>query len=339
MKDIRGEWESVMRMVLFPWIITFCFLNFSSRSFSQSVHVSAKLDSTSLRIGEQIHLHLNVTTPPNTQVIFPVIPDTIHKLEVVQRSKTDTAKAAAGKTISYHQQYTITGFDSGYYVIEPLTFQYKKDGSASFDTMRTEAMLVQVMTVPVDTTKQIKDIKPPVEVPFTFRDVLPYIGGGVLLFAIVYLLIRYFRSRKKIAPEVRIRKPSRPAHEIALAALHKTGEGKLWQQGFYKRYQIAVSDIVRTYIEHRFAIQAMEYTTDETLEHFRNNLISSEAKEKLKQLLQLADMVKFAKAVPVGSENEQSMQNALDFVMLTKPVTKDDFAEQETENKTREVAS
>jgi hypothetical protein len=83
----------------------------------------------------------------------------------------------------------------------------------------------------------------------------------------------------------------------------------------------------------------MEYTTDETLEHFKNNLIGAEAREKLRQLLQLADMVKFAKAIPIGSENEQSMQQAIDFVLLTKPATKDDFAEQETENKERKVVS
>jgi hypothetical protein len=306
---------------------------------AQSVHVSAKLDSTSMRIGEQIHLHLNAVTPPNTQVIFPVIPDTIHKLEIVQRSKTDTTKAADGKTITYHQQYTITGFDSGYFVIEPMTFQFRKESSTSFDTMSTEAMLVQVMTIPVDTTQQIKDIKPPVEVPFTFMDALPYIIGGLVLFAIIYFLIRYFKNRKKIIPEVMIKKPTRPAHEIAMEALNKIREEKLWQQGFYKQYQSAVSDTVRTYIEYRFSIQAMEYTTDETLKHFRNNMIPVEAKEKLRQLLQLADMVKFAKAIPVGSENEQAMQQAIDFIMMTKPITKDDFVPATPENKEKEVVS
>jgi hypothetical protein len=310
-------------------IFSFCILHFTFFiSNAQSVQVSAKLDSTSLRIGEQIHLNLNAVVPPNTQIIFPAIPDTIHKLEIVQRSKVDTTKSQDGKTTTYHQQITLTAFDSGFYVIEPFTFKFRKEGSNDEDTISTEAMLVQVMTVPVDTTREIKDIKPPVEVPFTFRDALPYIIGAIVLFALVYLIIRYFQKRKKIIPEFKPKAPPRPAHEIALEALRKTGEQKLWQQGFYKEYQSAVADIVRQYIEHRFSIQALEYPTDETLEHFRNNLGIPEAMEKLRQLLQFADMVKFAKAIPIATENENAMQQAIDFVMLTKPVTKDDFAEE-----------
>jgi hypothetical protein len=328
-----GNWKLEIWKALSCWVVTCLFVLFSSLAFSQSVHVSAKLDSTSMRIGEQIHLHLNATTPLHTQVVFPPIPDTIHKLEVVQRSAIDTAKAADGKTITYHQQVTITGFDSGYYVVEPLTFRFRKEGSNDYDTLSTEAMLVQVMTIPVDTTKQIKDVKPPIEVPFTFMDALPYIIGGLVLFAIVYLLIRYFQKRKKVVPQVVAKKPKRPAHEIALEALKKIQEEKLWQQGFYKQYHSEVSDTVRMYIEHRFDINAMEYTTDETLEHLKNNMVPVEAKEKLRQMLQFADMVKFAKAIPVGTENELSMQQAIDFVMLTKPATKEDFAAATEEKK------
>ena len=132
---------------------------------------------------------------------------------------------------------------------------------------------------------------------------------------------------------MRSAKPKRPAHEIALETLKKIAEEKLWQQGLYKQYQSSVSDAIRTYIEHRFDINAMEYTTDETLSHLRNNLVPVEAKEKLRQLLQLADLVKFAKAIPVGTENELSMQQAVDFVMLTKPATKEDFSSIESEKK------
>jgi hypothetical protein len=328
-----GNWKLEIRSAFFNGIMLGLLVLISLSAIGQSVHVSAKMDSTSMRIGEQVHLQLNATTPLHIQVVFPPIPDTIHKLEVVQRSAIDTTKAADGKTITYHQQITITGFDSGYYVVEPFTFRYRKEGSNDYDTLSTEAMLLHVMTVPVDTTQQIKDIKPPVEVPFTFMDALPYIIGAAVLFVIVYLLIRYLRKRKKVIPQVVIKKPKRPAHEIALESLRKIQDEKLWQQGFYKQYHSAVTDAVRTYIEHRFEINAMEFTTDETLEHFRNNLISPEAKEKLRQILQLADMVKFAKAIPVGTENELTMQQAFDFIALTKPATKEDFVTPSEEKK------
>lgn len=78
----------------------------------------------------------------------------------------------------------------------------------------------------------------------------------------------------------------------------------------------------------------MEMPSDDTLSHFRNNLINAEAFEKLRYILQLADMVKFAKGIPVGSENELSMQHAFDFIALTKQVTREDFnACEQTEKK------
>ena len=72
----------------------------------------------------------------------------------------------------------------------------------------------------------------------------------------------------------------------------------------------------------------MELTTDEILANFRHVDINAETKGKLKQLLSLADMVKFAKAKPIVSEHELSLKNAYDFVRETIPVEKSDAQEQ-----------
>ena len=82
-------------------------------------------------------------------------------------------------------------------------------------------------------------------------------------------------------------------------------------------YQIRLSDIVRVYIEGRFHINAMEQTTDETMRSFRAVKLDEELRFKLKQLLILSDMVKFAKEQPLPAENEKSMEDALAFVKAT----------------------
>ena len=140
----------------------------------------------------------------------------------------------------------------------------------------------------------------------------------------IWLIRKWQRKKGIIKPNI----PLRPAHEIALEELKKVQLENLWQQGFYKQYQSSVSDIIRTYIEQRFSIQAMEMPSDETLQHFKGKNrkhIPKDAFEKLKYILQLADTVKFAKAIPLGTENEQSLQNAFEFVQMTKPATKNDF--------------
>ena len=290
-----------------------------------AANATAKTDTTVIRIGEQFHLDISATIPADAKLVFPAIADSIHKLEIVSRSGIDTVKSQDGSMSTYHQSLTVTGFDSGFWVIEPFTFYFTQKGSSAQDSITTEALLMQVQTIPVDTTKEIKDIKPPVEVPFTFKEALPYIIGGLAAVALVWLIVYLVKKRKLKPEEVTAKIPDRSAHEIAMEALKKIQEQKLWQQGLYKEYHSAVTDTIRMYIEHRFTIAAMEMPSDDTLTHFRNNLITPEAYEKLRYILQLADMVKFAKGIPVGSENELSLQHAFDFISLTKSVTKEDF--------------
>src|SRR5437764_366428 len=79
------------------------FLFSGNLSAQSEIRATAKLDSTKIRLGEQTHLQLTISVPADAQVTFPIIPDSIHKLEIVQRSKTDTTKSAEGKFATYHQ--------------------------------------------------------------------------------------------------------------------------------------------------------------------------------------------------------------------------------------------
>ena len=198
------------------------------------------------------------------------------------------------------------------------------------DTLSTEALLISVRTIPVDTTKEIKDIKATMDVPISWKEILVYVIAALVLILLVFFIIREIRRRRKMPkPEVKIVVPVIPPHILALEALKKTMEEKLWQQGLYKQYHSSVSDTLRAYIEGRFEINALELTTDETMSRFRGNMLREDALQKLFGILQLADMVKFAKVIPIGSENEQSMTDAIQFVMLTKPAEESDFKELE----------
>mgnify|MGYP001563082378 FL=1 len=62
----------------------------------------------------------------------------------------------------------------------------------------------------------------------------------------------------------------------------------------------------------------MEQTTDEILFGFRRVAIDDESKSKLKSVLILADLVKFAKEQPLPTENDMSMVNSYNFIHGTK---------------------
>jgi hypothetical protein len=71
-------------------------------------------------------------------------------------------------------------------------------------------------------------------------------------------------------------------------------------------------------MERRYHINALEMTTADILELFKKDKETQSVYQNLKQLLQLADLVKFAKYQPLENENELSLMNAYLFVNQTK---------------------
>ena len=87
-------------------------------------------------------------------------------MEVISKSKINTIipDSSHPNIQQQIQDITISSFDSGYYAIPP--FQFVINGDTA-NPQLTEAMMLQVNTVPVDTTKAFKDIKAPIQASFT----------------------------------------------------------------------------------------------------------------------------------------------------------------------------
>lgn len=302
---------------LLKYIFLFCVLSTTVYQLSaQDIQVFTKLDTNKIKLGEQTRMHLKIIRPKNQEVKWPFIPDTISKVEIIQKSKIDTI-SKDDKSITESVSMLITSFDSGYYVIPPFIFNWKKSGDTTLYTAETEAQLFSVTGIPVDTTQNIKDIKKPLDVPFNWMDTLPYVGGGILLVLIVFLIWYLFKNRKKTIAEIITKVPYIPPHEKALQALQSLEKEKLWQQGQFKAYYSGISDIIRGYIEERYQVQALEHTTEETLRGLRSENLSKELEDKLRSMLELSDLVKFAKLQPVSMENENIIKQAYQFVNET----------------------
>lgn len=282
----------------------------------QSVRATAKADTTRMLIGDHLNLWLEVEKLPEDKVEFPAIQDTVGgKLEVISSTRPDTV--TRGKTWKIRQRILLTTFDTGFFVIPP--FRFLVNGK---DSIKTEAIGVEVLGIPVDTTKGITDIKLPYEIPVTFMEVLPYIVVALLLVTLLFFYFRYLKKRRQtpvVKPEPEI--PAVPAHIWALGELDELVREKLWQQGKVKLYYSRLTDILRRYIELRYHQPALEQTTDEIISDFsRSNLIPVNILNELKELLQLADLVKFAKWNPVAEDHELCQKAAYDFVLRTKPI-------------------
>ncbi len=293
-------------------------------SIGQKINISAALDSTKIRIGEQVKLDLYVSYSAkqnNLKIQWPNIADTItDKIEVISVSVIDTTSPDKSNPdiIQQHQQITISAYDSGYFAIPGFKFFINNDSANAF---YSQSLFLEVHTVPTDSSiTKTKDIKPPFAEAFNWKWYSKYFYWGFSLLVIIILIILitiYFTKKNKIVV-LKSEKPKIPAHIIALQSLEKIKNEQIWKEEKTKEYYSSISDTIRLYIEARFKVNALESTTAEIMKAFRSQVVDKESKDKLQQLLMLSDLVKFAKQFPIISEHTFTLQNAFDFVNETK---------------------
>ncbi len=322
MSKIKNKYHSSILLITQRIrLIALCSLLFATNSslFAQHVHVSAKVDSNKILIGDWIHLNINLEYPNNIKISYPQITDSLQGLEIIERKQPEVIRS--GNVIKEKYIYVISAFDTGTFVIPSLQFLYNFVDDTEVQTATTSPIPIFVHSIGINTDEDIKDIKPPLSVPITFSELLPYLIGIVVIGLVSFGFYYFIKKRKKGEVWEIFTAPIRPAHEIALNALRSLEAEKLWHRGEVKLYHSKLTDIVRTYIENRFFIRAMESTTDEIIEDFKKTEINGTLKDTLYKMLELGDLVKFAKQQPLPDENERSLKYAYEFVentMITK---------------------
>ena len=288
-----------------------------------AIVVSASIDSTMLMIGDQTAMHLSVTQEANERVEMPVFGETLQDgIEIVDRSAVDTTTLPDGR-LQLSQELTLTSFKDSLFAVAPIAVV------SGGDTFRTEPMALNVIQpFEVDSSLAITDIKDIEKAPIYWWGILRWI---LLALAVIGLFVGAYYGvqwyRKHFLKEEEVIEPEllRPADEVALEKLDEIKAQKIWKDGKVKEYQTELTDVVREYIGRRFDVQSTEKTSDETLRAMKP-LIDKELFAKLSKMLQLADLVKFAKWHTTPDENEQALSTAYEFVNETKEVINDEMS-------------
>lgn len=290
-------------------------LSFAS---AQSPVIKAEIDSLHLMIGEQTLIHLEIAANKDQmlQLPFVSIPDTLMRgVEVLEISPIDTIDIGNNR-VQYKYDYLITSFDSAVYLLPPFKV------IAGTDTVFSKQLALKVSTIPVDVDSpdqyyDIKDVRRP---KFVLKDYLPvllYSLFGLVIIALIVYIVYRMKKQKSLVP-FKKEEPYVPPHIAAIEQLDEIKSKKLWQGGRIKEYHSEISDTLRVYIERRFNVNAMEMTSGEILGMLKGISDVDIAYDNLKQILQLADFVKFAKYKALPDENELSLMNAYIFVNNTK---------------------
>lgn len=289
-----------------------------------AIIVSVSVDSTTLFIGDQTDMHLQVTHDKQEVVQMPVYGETLMPgIEIVDRTIVDTTYLANDQ-VQLNQYLTLTSFADSLFYISPIPFV---NGN---DTIFSEGISLNVVQpFEMDSTDMaITDIKDIYNAKIWWWGIIRWIllalacvGLGIGL----YYLIRYIMRQQKGEMTIKPSEPKRPAEEIALEALDRIKQEKIWQNGQIKQYHTQLTDVLRTYIAQRYDFSSNEKTSDEILREMKIRLQDNrELYNQLQKMLQLADLVKFAKWRTTPDENELSLKIAYDFVHQTTPIAQEE---------------
>lgn len=211
----------------------------------------------------------------------------------------------------------ITSFEEGVHRLPPVAVRRTLPGGVRTDTLLFEPGTLDVKTMPVDTaTFVVHDIKGQMLYPLTFREVLPWLLGVLILAGAVAASVWLVRRRKSRGG--RAEKTPEEAYIVALRELDKFRSDRFWAPEQQKSYYSGITDVLKSYIESAFGIDAPEMTTLELFSALKDKEgIPAELLASVRELFESADYVKFAKHVVSRDEASSALPVAAKFVMTT----------------------
>ena len=271
--------------------VVFCVL-FSLVSAGQ---VASSIDSTAIKIGEELRYRIQVDVDSTSLVVFSE-EQTFQPLEIINSYPIDSTKK--GGYYKLTKTYGLTQFDSGVYIIP------KQKIIIGDKVFYTDSLKVQVNPVVVDTTKQkLFDIKPITDVQRTRSSLWAYIALVLLALLAVTGLVYWFFWRKKPLTEAE-KIAALPPYERAKLALEKLDEDHYFQNEDVKMFYSDLTLILRQYLDEKVYDQSLESTTDElvfrlkTLQAANQISLGANTIRNIETILKRADLVKFAKSKP-----------------------------------------
>ncbi|RED48752.1 BatD family protein [Seonamhaeicola aphaedonensis] len=272
--------------------LTIALCLFNNLLFAQ---VSSSIDSTSIKIGEQITYKIQVEIDTTDLVVFPE-GQTFTPLEMIESYDIDTIKNKDKYNLI--KKYGLTQFDSGVYTIPSQKIVI---GDKTFVT---DSLKVEVNNIVVDTTKQgLYDIKPIIEVKKKGGNWWKYVLISLLILSVLGAVLWWFIWRKKpLTEEEQI--ALLPPYDRAKLALQKLDESHYLEHEELKTYYSELTLIIRKYLDEKVYDHSLESTTDELISRLKllkegNQIdLSNETIKNIESILKRADLVKFAKSAP-----------------------------------------
>jgi hypothetical protein len=277
------------------------------------VTARTSVDTTLITVGDRVRMTVTIDHPANASVIWPDSLD-VSPFEVLaaQAEPVQTTGDRARSTA----HFSMSAFELGELEIPSFDIDVlMPDGGR--ETVSTDRFGVQVVSVGTDDGDDIRDIRGPFAIAISIWRVAVWLLLAALLTAAAFAAYRRFRP-KPVAPVV-AGPPPRPPHEIALEALARLESSQMPERGEVKEFHIAVSEVLRRYVEARFAVPALELTTGEVIDGLEKAGVDAEFRAGFRGFLNRCDMVKFAKVRPDAATSREVLQLGRSLVEEARP--------------------
>lgn len=312
------------------------------------IEVNSAVDTSRITIGDRITYTLSINHVDTMRVEKPGEGVNLGQFEIKDYKIYDPVREQG--RVEEKFEYVISVFDTGTFVIPPFPVAYfPTDSLGDYKLIEANPITIFVESVIQDEERQLRDVSPPIDIPFDYFVLFTVLASVILIGMMVFFGYRLYKKRKETGYLIRPPEPPRPAHEIALEAIEALIKKDLIAEGLIKEFYIEISEIIRRYIEGRFFIPALEETSSEILRELKNQDIDEEIQIHAKEFLELSDLVKFAKYKPVDEENQKIISLSKEFIEATMVIYEientsyisenDEKSEQEIENETTEAQS
>jgi len=281
---------------------------------AQDARISNDVDTTLITVGSRVRMTVVIEHAAGARVVWPDSLD-LSPFEVLGAEAA--APSTQGDRIRSGAILILTAFELGELEIPSFDVLVMGPGDASA-TLSTDRFGIEVVTVGGEEGGDIRDIHGPLWIPVSVIRVSLWV---LLALAAMFVAFWLYRRRRRGDDDgVVAGPPPRPAHELALEALTRIEASPMLERGEVKEYHIAVSEAVRSYVEARFLVPALEMTTREVVAGLRRsgkstaNAATGDFIDGLARFLDQCDMVKFAKVRPDGDASRAVLVLARDLV-------------------------
>ena len=290
------------------------------------VTATVSLTPAAPRLGDALVLALVVEAAAGVTVEMPAFGDALGRFAIVDFTPRQE-ETEDGVVLS--QRYTLQASASGRHRIPRLRVEFvdERDGREPKPReLLTEELGFQIASV-LPEGEVAAELHPAraalqeLEGPWLHRH-WPWIVGSVVVLAAVAGGVVVWLRRAE-------RRAQLTAFDRAVARLERLRRAGMPEQSGLDAWYVELSDIVRRYIEERFALRAPEQTTEEFLLEAGRSALSGPHRELLSAFLVTCDRVKFARYNPGDSESKQALDEARRFLDETRAI--DDSAALDSE--------